>query len=63
MVDQQTELWSCTQTAEYLGITVNNLRQLQHRGQIRWKKRTGKRVYYDAAAVIALKTDRDSRGL
>jgi hypothetical protein len=47
------EWWSCTQVTEYLGVTLNNLRQLQHRGRIKWKKRQGRNVYYIAAEVRA----------
>ena len=49
--DQNQEWWSCSQVTEYLGVTLNNLRQLQHRGRIQWKKRVGRNVYYIATEV------------
>lgn len=56
MVDE--EWWDCTQTSEYLGITINHLRQLQHRGKIRWKRRVGRSVYYLVQEVRDLSTQR-----
>ena len=50
MVDDQ-EWWSCDQVTDYLGVTLNNLRQLQHRGRVQWKKRQGRKVYYIAEEV------------
>lgn len=47
------EWWGCPQVIEYLGVTLNNLRQLQHRGRIQWKKRVGRNVYYVADEVRA----------
>lgn len=34
------------ETADYLGITVNNLRQIQYRGTIKWVRREGRKVFY-----------------
>lgn len=47
-------LLSANQTAEILGVTLNNLRQLQHRKLIKWVKREGKNVYYAEPDVLAL---------
>ena len=55
------ELWDCQKVIEYLGINLNNLRQIQHRGGIKWVKKTGKEVYYLAADVVAYKAKRDER--
>jgi len=50
---KKTEWWSCHQVTDYLGVTLNNLRQLQHRQRIVWKKREGRKVYYLAEEVKA----------
>ena len=55
------ELWDCQKVIEYLGINLNNLRQIQHRGGIKWVKKTGKEVYYSAVDVVAYKAKRDER--
>ena len=44
---------SANETAERLGITINNLRQIQYRKIIKWGKREGTKVYYAEADVIA----------
>ena len=44
---------TANQTAERLNITVNHLRQLQHRKQLVWKVKRGKMVYYSELDVIA----------
>jgi len=55
------ELWTCTQVTEFLGIKLNNLRQIQHRGNIKWVKKIGKEVFYSADAVRAYKVKREER--
>jgi len=50
---KKSEWWSCDQVTDYLGVTLNNLRQLQHRQRIVWKKRQGRKVYYLAEEVKA----------
>ena len=55
------ELWSAKQVIEYLGVNLNNLRQMQHRGAIKWVKKIGKEVYYSADDVRAYKKKRDER--
>ena len=52
---------SSQQVAEYLGITINNLRQIQHRKTLEWKRREWRNVYYDRAEVEAYKIKRDQR--
>jgi len=49
--DNGEELWATEDVAQFLGITINNLRQIQHRGQLKWKKRVWRSVYYSAAEV------------
>jgi hypothetical protein len=53
------ELWNCLQVIAHLGINLNNLRQLQHRGTIKWVEKVGKEVFYSAEEVIAYKIKRD----
>ena len=55
------ELWTCRQVIEFLEIKLNNLRQIQHRGTIKWVKKIGKEVFYSADAVRAYKIKRDER--
>jgi predicted site-specific integrase-resolvase len=54
-------LWNCQKVIDYLGINLNNLRQIQHRGSIKWVKKIGKEVYYSEADVVAYKIKRDER--
>ena len=42
----EQELWTCAQVIEYLGIKMNNLRQIQHRGTIKWVKKVSKEVMH-----------------
>jgi hypothetical protein len=55
------EFWTCKDVIEYLGIEMNNLRQLQWRGTIKWKKKEGKTVFYSADDIRSYKSVRDSR--
>lgn len=52
---------SSQEVAEYLGITINNLRQIQHRKSLAWKRREWRNVYYDRAEVEAYKAKREER--
>ena len=61
MVENDQEWLTCLQTCEQLGVTLNNLRQLQHRGRIKWKKRSGRNVYYLAEDVQTVADKRKSR--
>jgi predicted DNA-binding transcriptional regulator AlpA len=46
-------LLSSQQVAEYLGITMNNLRQIQYRRSLAWVQKSGRNVYYREAEVQA----------
>ena len=54
-------LISAAETAELLGITMNNLRQIQHRKTIVWVEKLGRNVYYNREDVEAYKAKRDAR--
>jgi phage antirepressor YoqD-like protein len=54
-------LISAAETAEILGITMNNLRQIQHRKTITWVEKSGRNVYYKRDDVEAYKARRDNR--
>jgi len=54
-------LVSAAETAEMLGITMNNLRQIQHRKTITWVEKSGRNVYYKRDDVEAYKSKRDAR--
>lgn len=54
-------LVSAAETAEILGITMNNLRQIQHRKTITWVEKSGRNVYYKREDVEAYKLKRDNR--
>lgn len=51
------------EVCEFLGITRNNLYQIQYRGQLTWVKKVGKNAVYDREQVEAYKTKRDNRSL
>ena len=55
------ELWTSQQVADYLGINLNNLRQIQHRGTLKWVKREWRSVFYDANEVKAYQIKREAR--
>jgi hypothetical protein len=54
-------LLSAQQVANQLNITMNNLRQLQHRKQLVWVERVGRNVYYREQDVVALAQKRAGR--
>lgn len=54
-------LISAAETAEMLGINMNNLRQIQHRKTITWVEKSGRNVYYKRDDVEAYKSKRDAR--
>lgn len=58
MVD---DLLSAQEVCETLGITVNNLRQIQHRKTLTWVQKSGRNVFYAKEDVEAYKTKRASR--
>lgn len=43
MVDN---LMSAAEVCERLGITLNNLRQIQHRKTLTWVQKSGRNVFY-----------------
>jgi hypothetical protein len=47
-------LISALEVATRLNITMNNLRQLQHRKQLVWVQKVGRNVYYLEQDVVAL---------
>lgn len=55
------ELWSSLQVIAHLEVNLNNLRQMQHRGAIRWVKKVGKEVFYLADDVRTYRKKRDDR--
>lgn len=54
-------LMTSNQVCEYLGVTINNLYQLQYRGHIKAVSKEGKRSFYAQEDVEAYKVKRDSR--
>ena len=55
-------LISAAETAEILGINMNNLRQIQHRKTIVWVQKVGRNVYYRREEVEAYLIKRNARG-
>jgi phage antirepressor YoqD-like protein len=55
-------LISAAETAEILGINMNNLRQIQHRKTIVWVQKVGRNVYYRREDVEAYLIKRNARG-
>jgi hypothetical protein len=51
-------LISAQEVATRLNITMNNLRQLQHRKQLVWVQKVGRNVYYLEQDVVALAVKR-----
>lgn len=51
-------LISTDEVCELLGIKPNNLHQIEHRKQLKWVEKRGKRVFYDLEQVEALKAKR-----
>ena len=62
MVENEVELISAKEVIELLGVNFNNLHQIQHRGNIKWVKKDGRKVYYNKEEVLAYKARRDKRG-
>jgi hypothetical protein len=54
-------LLSAQEVATRLNITMNNLRQLQHRKQLVWVEKAGRNVYYREQDVVALAERRAGR--
>jgi DNA-binding transcriptional MerR regulator len=52
------------EVAELLGITLNNLRQIQHRKQLTYVSKLGRKVYYrreDVARFQAIRQEKNGR--
>jgi hypothetical protein len=52
---------SANQVSELLNININNLRQIQFRGNLKWSKREGRKVYYLASEVETYAAKRNAR--
>jgi len=59
MVDEN--LISAAEVTELLGITLNNLRQIQHRKTLTWVSKSGRNVYYRKEDVETYKAKRSAR--
>jgi predicted site-specific integrase-resolvase len=58
------EMMSALQVCELLGINLNNLRQITHRGQLKpIKKKVGKYKQYVKADVLLYHAKRELRGM
>ena len=58
MVDN---LMSAAEVCERLGITLNNLRQIQHRKTLTWVQKSGRNVFYTREDVEAYFSKRQER--
>ena len=56
------DLMNTQEVCKFLGVSINNLNQIQFRGHIKWVNKEGKRVFYARADVEAYKVKRDARG-
>ena len=56
MVDES--LMPSLEVAELLGITLNNLRQIQHRKQLTYVSKVGRKVYYRREDVARFQATR-----
>lgn len=52
---------SADETASYLGITLNNLRQIQFRKNLVYGRKEGRKVFYAVADVQAYQAKREAR--
>jgi hypothetical protein len=59
MVDD--DLMSASEVAITLGVTISNLRQIQHRKHLCWVSRVGRKVYYRRDEVEAYRLKREAR--
>lgn len=58
MVD---DLMSAAEVCERLNITINNLRQIQHRKTLTWVQKSGRNVFYAREDVEAYFSKRQER--
>jgi hypothetical protein len=56
-----SDLLTSDEVIAKLGITLNNLRQLQFRKQLVWIKKEGRSVYYRALDVETFRIKRESK--
>jgi hypothetical protein len=56
-----SDLLTSDEVIAKLGITLNNLRQLQFRKQLAWVKKEGRSVYYRALDVEAFRLKRETK--
>ena len=56
MVDES--LMTSVEVADLLGITLNNLRQIQHRKQLTYVSKLGRKVYYRREEVARFQATR-----
>jgi predicted site-specific integrase-resolvase len=52
---------SSQEVADLLGITINNLRQIQHRGTLKWQRREWRNVFYSTEEVLVYAAKREAR--
>jgi hypothetical protein len=52
---------SAEDTAKYLGVTLNNLRQIQFRKNLVYGRKEGRKVYYAVADVESYHAKRKAR--
>lgn len=57
----EDNLLSAAEVTELLGITLNNLRQIQHRKTLTWVSKSGRNVYYRKEDVEAYRAKRSAR--
>ena len=57
----EENLISAAEVTELLGITLNNLRQIQHRKTLTWVSKSGRNVYYRREDVETYKAKRSAR--
>ena len=54
-------LLNATEVCEHLGITLNNLRQIQHRKTLTWVQKSGRNVFYKREDVELYFSKRQER--
>ena len=52
---------SSSEVADFLGVKMNNLRQIQSRKSLNWVKKVGRNVYYLKSEVEAYENKRQAR--
>ena len=54
-------MMSSSEVADFLGVKMNNLRQIQSRKSLNWVKKVGRNVYYLKSEVEAYENKRQAR--